>query len=90
MNTPAKACEGRFSEEVLGVLEKNRDRAQWANYACEVCGALVGAARDKGKWVPEQHWPSVKYSPRNAKKGNSSAGRMAPEDPAVVAGSTYR
>jgi len=25
----------------------------------------VGATQDRGKWVPEQHWPSVKYHSRN-------------------------
>ena len=65
MPGPAKPCQGRFSDEVLAVLNQNRDRAQWANYPCQVCGLMVGAQRDGGKWVPEQHWPSVNYYPRD-------------------------
>ncbi len=65
MPIPAKACEGRFSDEVLELLTKNKDRDQWANHTCEVCGVSVGAKMEKGKWIPEQHWPSVKYVARN-------------------------
>ncbi len=65
MPIPAKPCEGRFNDEVLELLNKNKDRAQWANHTCEVCGKAVGATQDRGKWVPEQHWPSVKYHPRH-------------------------
>jgi hypothetical protein len=90
MHIPAKACEGRFSDEVLEVLNKNRDRAQWANYTCEVCGVAIGAVRDKGKWVPEQHWPTVKYHARNGGTVKKPSDRVAPESPAVAAGSTYR
>jgi len=87
MSIPAKACEGRFSNEVLEALTKNRDRAQWANHQCEVCGVVVGATLDKGKWVPEQHWPSVKYPPRNAseKKQVSSRHGIVLDDSAVLA-----
>jgi len=37
-----------------------------------------------GKWVPEQHWPSVKYPVRNAhdKKRDTSAARQASAVPA--------
>jgi hypothetical protein len=74
MPIPAKPCDGRFSDEVLEILSRNRDRAQWANYACEVCGAAVGATQNRGKWIPEQHWPSVKYHSRNgADKKRASA-----------------
>jgi len=66
MPIPAKPCDGRFSDEVQLILSKNRDRVQWANHTCEVCGVAVGATLDRGKWVPEQHWPSVKYPSRNA------------------------
>ena len=87
MPIPAKACEGRFSDEVQVVLTRNRDRAQWANYSCEVCGLVVGATQDKGKWVPEQHWPSVKYHPRNAteKKQHASVDSMVSHESAVLA-----
>ena len=74
----AKACEGRFSDEVQLILTKNSERAQWANHACEVCGLSVGAVLDKGKWVPEQHWSSVKYSPRNA--GTAGSNRSRPRE----------
>ena len=92
MPIPVKACEGRFSDEVLAVLSRNRDRAQWANYTCEVCGAAVGATQDRGKWVPEQHWPSVKYPSRNAtqKKQDTSADSMLHDDSAVLAESDSR
>jgi len=89
MSIPAKACEGRFSDEVLGLLNNNRDRAQWANYNCEVCGVMVGATLEKGKWVPEQHWPSVKYPARNEKKGSSRHSRVM-EDSPVLAESASR
>ena len=87
MHLLAKACEGRFNDEVQELLSKNRDRAQWANHTCEVCGVSVGAVRDKGKWVPEQHWPSVKYPPRNTgtQKKGSSRERTAPEESPVIA-----
>ena len=65
MPTPVKPCEGRFSDELQGVLTRNRNREQWAMYTCEVCGASVGVVQVQGKWVPEQHWPSVTYAPRN-------------------------
>jgi hypothetical protein len=89
MPLPAKPCEGRFSDEVQEVLNRNRDRDQWANHTCEICGVAVGAKLEKGKWVPEQHWPSVKYQPRNAteKKRSTSADRMVSNDDAVLAGS---
>jgi hypothetical protein len=63
MKGPVKPCEGRFSDELQAVLNRNRDRAQWANHTCEVCGLAVGAKQDRGKWIPEQHWPSVEYQP---------------------------
>jgi len=88
MHLPAKACEGRFSDEVQEVLTKNRDRAQWANYTCEVCGLSIGAVRDKGKWVPEQHWPTVKYPARNGGTIRKPSDRIAHDDHPVIAGST--
>jgi len=65
MATPAKPCDGRFSDELQALLARNTDRAQWATHACEVCGVSVGAVQVQGKWTPEQHWPSVKYPARN-------------------------
>ncbi len=61
MPAPVKPCERSFGEELQAILNGNRDRAQWANHTCEVCGLAVGATQDRGKWVPEKHWPSVKY-----------------------------
>ena len=89
---PAKPCEGRFSDEVQEALSRNRERVQWANHTCEICGLAVGARQDRGKWVPEQHWPSVKYHSRNAteKKQNISTNGMMPDDGAVLAKSASR
>jgi hypothetical protein len=82
MKGPVKPCEGRFNEEVQAVLEKNKDRAQWANYKCEVCGVSVGATLDRGRWIPEQHWPSVKYisSASNDKKQQVPVGCESTEN----------
>lgn len=74
MPTPSKPCEGRFSDEVLEALSKNTERAQWANHTCLVCGLSIGATQDRGRWVPEQHWPTVKYVPRQ--KAPHAASRM--------------
>jgi hypothetical protein len=92
MPIPAKPCEGRFSDEVLEVLQKNTDRAQWANHTCQTCGVAVGATLDKGKWVPEQHWPSVKYHYKNAneKKQGNSADSAAGNDVTTLAESASR
>lgn len=81
MPIPVKPCEGRFSEDVLSQLGNDRGRSQWAVYTCEACGAKVGAVLDKGKWSPEQHWPSVKYPARNVsdKKHEYSRFSAAPE-----------
>ena len=89
MPIAVKPCEGRFSDELQVVLTRNRDRDQWANHACEICGVTVGAKIDKGRWVPEQHWPSVKYQPRNGneKKQRATADRTMLSDEAVLAGS---
>ncbi len=84
MPIPAKPCEGRFSEEVQEILKSNRDRAQWANHTCEVCGAAVGAVQVQGKWVPEQHWPSVKYPSRNTPEKKRDT-RVAPDESAFLA-----
>jgi len=87
MRGPVKPCEGRFSDELQTVLKRNMDRAQWANHTCEVCGLAVGATQVGGKWVPEQHWPSVKYlsSKPNVEKREVSENEAGREE-AVVAG----
>jgi len=87
MPIPAKPCDGRFSDELQALLSKNRDRVQWANHACEVCGVLVGATQVQGKWVPEQHWPSVKYVSRNTneKKRDISEETLVQPDSTVFA-----
>jgi CheY-like chemotaxis protein len=59
MKTPAKPCNGRFSDETVQALLKNVERAQWLPHTCELCGQLLGARLEKGHWVPEPHWPSV-------------------------------
>lgn len=79
MPTAVKPCEGRFSPEVIELLVKNRDRAQWANHPCEVCGLSIGATLDKGRWVPEQHWPTVKYLQHRTHEKKSKSAAKAPE-----------
>ncbi len=63
---PAKPCEGRLSDDAQAALTGNRNREQFAVQTCEVCGVRVRAIQNCGKWVPEQHWPSVKYLSRVA------------------------
>jgi hypothetical protein len=72
------------------VLTKNRDRDQWAIHTCEVCGLAVGAVQVQGKWVPEQHWPTVKYQARKTveKKRDSRDRSVAPQENAALADST--
>ena len=65
MQTPIKACEGGLSDDLQAVLTRNREREQWAVHTCQVCGASVGVVQVGGKWVTEQHWPTVKYPPRD-------------------------
>lgn len=64
MPTPAKPCNGNFSEETIQALVANTDRAQWLQHRCEVCGQQIGGRLAFGKWSPDPHWPSVKYVPR--------------------------
>ena len=78
MPTPVKPCEGGFTEDLQAALSRNRNREQWAVHTCQVCGAAVGAIEVHGKWVPEQHWPSVTYPPRNAGGKDSSHRNSAP------------
>jgi hypothetical protein len=78
MPTPLKPCDGRFSDDLNEVLTRNRGREQWALHTCAVCGASVGAVQVQVQWVPEQHWPSVKYPPRETTtKGRDRATAMA-------------
>jgi hypothetical protein len=64
MPIPAKPCSGSFGEETVQNLVNNRDRAQWMAHPCTVCGQEVTGRFEKGKWIPEPHWPSVHYVPR--------------------------
>lgn len=88
MPIPAKPCDGRFSDELQIVLTQNRNRAQWALYTCEVCGARVGVVQIQGRWVPEQHWPSVKYHARESV--TKSTRFKSAHGEAVSSGSTTR
>ena len=36
-------------------------------------GQQIGARIEKGKWLPEQHWPSVQYKARTSKAARPSA-----------------
>ncbi len=64
MPIPLKPCEGLLSEDLQEILNKNRNREQWADYPCLVCGQINGVKLVQGKWEPETHWPTVKYRPR--------------------------
>jgi hypothetical protein len=65
MPIPSKPCNGELSQETQQVLRKNRSRAQWDTYRCDGCGRKVGVQEVGGQWIPEQHWPSIVYLPRN-------------------------
>ena len=56
---PKKPCIGDFSLEDQCALEKDQNRDRWNDHLCQLCGLMVSARIDKGKWVPELHWPSV-------------------------------
>jgi hypothetical protein len=89
MPIPVKPCDGRFSNDLQEVLNRNRNREQWAVHTCQLCGTSVGAVQIHGKWVPEQHWPSVTYPSRNAvPKGYDRS--TAPEEDALPARSASR
>jgi len=64
MAIPIKACSGQFSIETVQLLIDNTGRAQWLPQTCVVCGQQVGGQLVAGKWVPEQHWPSIQYPAR--------------------------
>ena len=70
MPIPSKPCLASFSDEVVAALEANRNRERWATFPCQQCGQQVGAVMEKGKWVPETHWPSVSYTPRTRRVEN--------------------
>ena len=59
-----KLCTGVFSDETQQSLVSYRNRAQWQMYPCETCKLQVGARQEKGRWIPEDHWLSVRYTPR--------------------------
>jgi hypothetical protein len=84
MPIPLKPCDGQFHSDLQEVLTRNRNREQWATHPCELCGAMVGAVQVHGRWVPEQHWPSVNYPARTPVAKGSR--RSALEEDAVPAG----
>jgi len=78
MPIPAKPCPGQFSEETIATLAHNVGRAQWLPHPCALCGQPIGARIEKGKWIPEQHWPSVQYKERTrGEKRNTQRGKPA-------------
>jgi hypothetical protein len=89
MPTPLKPCDGQFSTDLQETLSRNRNREQWATHACELCGTMVGAVQVHGKWVPEQHWPSVTYPARTPVVAKSRRSAL-PEEEEVPAGSAPR
>jgi hypothetical protein len=89
MPTPVKPCDGQLSDDLQAVLTRNRDREQWAVYPCQSCGASVGAVQVHGKWVPEQHWPSVVY-PRRTGPIKKHSRTAPPQEDAVPASSSSR
>jgi hypothetical protein len=57
------------------------------------CGRAVGATQDRGKWIPEQHWPSVKYHSLKSttdKKQDIPEDSVSPEMGAVFRWVTFR
>jgi hypothetical protein len=58
-----KPCDGSFNDETNELLVSNVDRAQWLLHVCQRCGQRVGARLDKGRWVPDVHWPSIPRRP---------------------------
>ena len=65
MPRPSQPCDGRLSPETQKLLRGNRDREKWGIHPCAVCGRLVGVEQSGGLWVPERHWPSIVYAPRD-------------------------
>ncbi len=74
MPAPVKPCPAQFSETTIESLIRNQNREQWIPQKCELCGQSVGARQLMGKWIPEPHWPSVRYLPRT-RPAQSRAGR---------------
>ena len=73
MPTPLKPCAGTFTDETVSLLLSNRNREQWQSFPCELCGQQVSPKLEKGKWVPEPHWQSVRYVATRRRAGKSSA-----------------
>jgi hypothetical protein len=48
MPIPSKPCPGELSPETQQLLRKNRDRAQWGNHPCDVCGQVIGVEQTQG------------------------------------------
>ena len=74
-----KPCAGEFSAEVQQLLAVDMNRETWQHHKCLTCGQSVTARFEKGKWIPDTHFRSVKYPSRTtARKGQrptSKAGR---------------
>ena len=77
MPQPVKACAGTLSEQTIAALLHGGSRAHWLTYACELCGQEVGARLEKGRWVPEQHWPSIQYPVRTRQVSKRGAPPVA-------------
>lgn len=59
---PAKPCTGEFSSEIQESLVSDMSNALRRDHPCELCGLVVSARLEKGRWVPEEHWASVTYT----------------------------
>lgn len=81
MPIPVKPCNGAFSEETVRLLTRNLDRAQWQPHACVVCGQMIGAKLDMGKWVPEAHWPSIPTRKAKAARAAGAGAAVAEAEP---------
>jgi hypothetical protein len=78
MPSPMKPCEGRLSETTKLLLRTSRDRAAWGVHSCEVCGQMVGVLPVNSDWIPETHWPSVKYKSRKETPAQQNANAAPP------------
>jgi hypothetical protein len=58
-------------------------------HRCQACGVLIGAVQVHGKWVPEQHWPSVIYPPRVPATKKAERSAVLPQE-AHAGGLTFR
>ena len=57
---PAKPCKGQFSDETQRALMDDVDHARRTDHICQLCKMSVSARLEKGRWVPDMHWPSVR------------------------------